>query len=209
MLLTKPRQQDAAEQLLPSQLAAVGIKTLISLLRNADKRVRILDFAPHNQQNLEFFAQIPNRYYIANVWEAVKSKHRPGTATTEDFRNQPLGETDLLDNYEQNFDLILAWDYLNYLNKTSLRELLMRVGQLSRKGTFFHFLMATQKFMPAEPARISLVDDEFSYQPGTSALTPSPRYSPRAIEKYLEVYRIFKLNLLSNGIQEQVFYCEG
>ena len=208
MLLTKPRQTDAAAQTTRSQFAAEGMKAVTKLLKDPLRKFRVLDFGSHHQANLEYFAQIPGRYYIANIWPSVQDKHREGL-TVEDYRNKPIDDSDLLEGYEESFDLILAWDILNYLNKNSLQGLLRRVCEYSHKGTLFHFLIATQKFMPAEPAKITLEHEHFNYQAGSSRLIQSARYSPTALEKYLEGFSIFKLNLLDNGLQEHVFWFDN
>lgn len=208
MLLTRPRHHEAAETLTSTDLPSPGLEVILQLLREPGKKYRILDLGPPLQKNIEFFSQLSCKHYVDDVW-SVLAEHPQYTISRQD-KSSEFTKQDFQDfiHYEDvQFDVILAWDLLNYFNSRALSVFLRYISGLGKPGSVFHFLINTSKYMPVQPARITACDNNvFHYAPQVSAVVPASRYSPKAVESVMDGYKIFKLSLLGNGIQEHLFF---
>lgn len=189
----------------------VGTETFRSpaleiLLRHLQTRRKhyVLDLGPASGSNVEFFARFRCKLYVADLLDPAY----PGTGVGSEppragslvHDRLPVGREDA------RFDVILAWDLLNYMRSEALQALCGRLRQLRRQDGVMCALLSTRTRIPAEPMRFRVVDDRhLSYEVSSSATRPSPRYVPSEMERLLPGFRVTRSFLLRNGMQEYVF----
>jgi len=104
-------------------------------------------------------------------------------------------------------DHFLCWDLLNYMQKSELFEFSRCVARRSVKNCTIHALIQySSTTMPETPARFDLESSlELSMHEAGTAAIPTPRYSPKALEKSMPELRVERTMLLNNGMQEFLF----
>ena len=106
-------------------------------------------------------------------------------------------------------DLVLSWDYLNYLDTADLQRLNSKLLEVAHSGTRLHALIHYAKpEMPARPDRYSLLDDgRIERRSADTMQVKAPRYSPKALEKWMPGFKVDRTRLLGNGMQEFLLRC--
>lgn len=181
--------------------SAPGLKEALARLPRSGASV--LDLGAVSSVNVEFFNRIQARLVVfdleatleeAGLWEAP-AKLPPWVARV------PAA----LSLRDQRFDLILAWDYSNYLGRERwpavARELASR---LAPHGSL-HILVRSGKTMPSRPGRYQLASKETileeSHRYGTIA---PPRFGHAEIERLHPGLAAAKSFLDKHGVQEIV-----
>ncbi len=103
------------------------------------------------------------------------------------------------------YDLILAWDFLDYLTPENLRVVTAGLSRCSEPGTWIYFLMAQHSKISERPATIDILSSEYIRYAAGSATREGARYPPKVLEGLLMGFYINKLVLLKNGIQEHLY----
>jgi len=155
---------------------------------------RVLDLGAACAENFGYFAPRCRTYAIADLRLPLRlgaelwphPLPRPGTAPP--------------------FDLILAWDLLNYLSADDLAQLAELFKGLSRPGTRLFGLVYTSADMPARPARFGIAGPtSLRYGGLTGARRPSPRYKEPELVRILDGFAVERVFLLRHGVGEYVF----
>ncbi len=121
----------------------------------------VLDLGPATPSNLQFFLGRGARFTVADF---APSR---GDTLSELVRDEP----------GTHFDLVLAWDFLNYLPREKLGLLLRSLEPYFRPGTMVHALVATGRHISAAPRRYRIEDAETLVWEGPRGrVIPSPRY---------------------------------
>ncbi len=121
----------------------------------------VLDLGPATPSNLDFFLGRGARLTVADF---APSR---GDTLSELVRAEP----------GTHFDLVLAWDFLNYLPREKLGLLLRSLEPYFRPGTIVHALIATGRHISAAPKRYRIENAEtLSWEGPRGRVIPSPRY---------------------------------
>lgn len=198
-----PRATGAdAEPPAPSKIdhKAPGLRTALERLRRPG--ASILDLGPPLAHNVAFFNRLGARVRILDL-EATLLEERlwvaPAKLAHWEARVPPAMDLDP----EARFDLVLAWDLMNYLGRerwpTVARELVGRVAP----GGMVHLLARTGKEMPDRPSHFRWIDsDQVREEPRATASRPAPRLSHGEIEKLNPGLAAAKSFLDKTGLQE-------
>jgi SAM-dependent methyltransferase len=103
------------------------------------------------------------------------------------------------------FDLVFLWDFLDYIDRGSLRPFLQKIAEACRPGALVYFLVSQTRFVPATPSVLDVRPPDqlvFRNEPWTRT---SSRHPPQVVKEMMPRFEIRKLFLLKNGIQEHVF----
>jgi hypothetical protein len=147
----------------------------------------VLDLGPATKSNLDFFLKRGARVTVADL-------HRAGCAP---FLDQ---------NPELRYDLVLAWDVLNYLDPDRLGRLMEGLGPHFRPGTTLHAFIATAREIGARPSRYRIEDDEtFVLEPSPGPPIAAPRYLEQDLLKRMPGLTVENRVQLRNGMLEYVF----
>lgn len=180
---------------------SLGFNTLLDFLR-ADGKHAILDLGQALGVNVDFWSRFPCRIYI----EDFHRSYREAIQSAPEAARESL-IADLLPIAAGTcFDIILAWDLLNYLNQEELNVLIRCLSRWCRPGTLLFALIAAHAQIPAEPSTFRILDRErMIYEMHTQKTRPSPGYHPKDLARLLMPFEISSSFLLRNGIQEYVF----
>jgi hypothetical protein len=193
-----PREPDARQRL---KLRS-GIMSVLRERLFAAPGSCVLDLGPPSTNKFSFFTGAPCRFYTNNLPDNLFVRlATPGTTfTDEDFQElvPPSGPT--------GFDVILAWDYFDYLPAPALKSLMTWLGRYCRPGAVIYFLISHAKAIPEGPANIDLIDDDHLRYESGPLVRESAKLAPRVLEGLMPHFHIQKLYLLGNGVQEHL-YC--
>ncbi|HSH70839.1 MAG TPA: class I SAM-dependent methyltransferase, partial [Deferrisomatales bacterium] len=182
----------------PLAYTSPGLEGLTRRLRK-DCTYRILDLGSAQGANVEFFSAYSCRIRIVDFHGTVTERQQaqePGV---------PLDQTLLSDLAADTgpFDVILAWDLLNYLDRPQLARVMARLTHLSRAGTNLLAFMHTQGDIPAHPPAYRILNGKtLSCGSGHPDLRPGPGYSPAELEQLFEGFGGLRAFLLRHGPME-------
>ena len=193
-----PESQGTAERRHQSLALPLLVKRLGGGLRR-----RVLDLGPAVGGNVGFLAGLSCRVHIADLQQSLfpAGEARPAISG-EAFRS-------LLDNdlpSGEGFDVVLAWDLLDYLEESRIRILSGHLARLCPAGSLLLVLVSTRREIPDRPNRFEIVDsDHLDYELETSLLRPGPQYKEPVLHRCLPEFEVESTFLLRNGTQEYLF----
>ncbi len=189
----------------PEVHRSLAFSALIGGIR-ADHKLQVLDLGPAVGTNVEFLSRFDCKLYIEDLYSALAGRSPAGAE--DEARPQEIEE--LLPLPESaNFDVVLAWDLFNYLQRDELRRLMRHLTRFCRPGAVLLAFISIQKQMPAQPIRFRIVDEaNLLYEQRSAHQRPAPRYASYDLGEMLEGFRIDRSYLLRHGIQEYLFVRE-
>lgn len=140
----------------------------------------------------------PNRLLVADLPRAMLDGNMqwfvPDSVLAEDFWREPV-------------DRFLCWDLLNYMSPDQLGALSSCIARRATGDCRVHALVQySGTVMSEHPGRFTLDENlELTLTQAGAANRPTPRYSPKALEKSTPELRVERTVLLNNGMQEFVF----
>jgi hypothetical protein len=191
---------------------SLGLGALVQQLQ-PDRKYTILDLGPAMGANLEFWSQYPCKIHLADFAGILNS----GALDEDEDQEEEEEEEDprLFDwilpfDAEVRFDIILCWDFFNYIKLNKVTLLVRHLSRFCTSGTLLFALLSSAQKMPAKPTVYKILDPErIQYMAQTGSLVDSPRYNPRDINKMMVGFEVSNSFLLRNGIQEYLFVYEG
>jgi hypothetical protein len=203
MALLKPltlKHQEKKEQ------TSLGLRALLDSLGDAIPG-GILDLGPAVGSNVDFFSKLSSSFYVADLFRALESD-RPA-ASTDEMQWDPVFEKILPYEDDARFDLILAWDVLNYLRAPQIEALARCLGPHCSRGTVLFAMISTRKQIPARPRSYQVLSSEkLLYQTPTQAVRPCPSYKEPDLLRMLTGFHVKTSYLLRNGMLEYLFTYE-
>ncbi len=191
--------QDSRDE--SAEYKSLGLNTLLDVLVEG-RKYAILDLGQATGVNVDFWSRFPCRIYIEDFY------HNYHALSGEDPEHPRVARLPELLAYspDTTFDVILAWDVLNYLELEDIDALIRHLRPRCQPGTFLFALISSQPEIPEEPNLFKIIDrDRMISQLRTSRSRPSPRYHPKDLARILAPFEVSSSFLLRNGIQEFVF----
>ncbi len=164
---------------------------------------RVLDLGPPSPAKLAFFGTLRCRLHCNNFPESLSGRLRDaeGAASVPHFQLEDL----LIAPSGGDFDVILAWDYFDYMRLEAVRHLVAGLRSYCRDQTWLYFLIAQGSRIPETPAAIEPEDAQHLRYDAGAAVRPATRCPPKVLEGLMPGFHIHKLYLLKNGVQEHLF----
>lgn len=199
------------------QVPTLGLGTALSLLPR-HRPARVLDLGPANGQNVAFFSEHGCQLEIFDLYSSIT-----------DYRNQGFGASSrspspvhaavaaFLQRAEINaksqdpaedeaFDLILAWDLLDYISDQEIAELFVGLKPHRKSGTRLLAFVSYRGPIPSRPRRYQIADRKhLAFDDGAANGRPSPGYKEAQLLKLLPGFVVESCYLMRHGIQEYVF----
>jgi len=177
---------------LPVVHASPGLQTLIS--RVGDRTgLRVLDLGPALAANFRFFQGFSDHVRFVDL---------PGIGATAAGAE---GTSCSFPGDWGAFDLVLAWDAFNYLDRRASGELVASLERLCRAGAGLFSMVFSSEDMSARPMEYRIVDE---HQIAYRALTPDRRSSAgltaAAMERLLGEFEVERSIVLRHGVLELV-----
>lgn len=168
------------------------------------RRGRVLDLGPALGASVEFLAGYSVQLYIADLYRSLRSS--TGRLPPDAPRLKRALADQLPLPGEGPFDLILAWDLLNYFDTDHLEVLGHHLGGLCRPGGQLFALVATRGLISDRPLNFEILGrDVLRYGATAATERPSPRYHETSLERRLDAFAVQTSFLLRNGMQEYIF----
>lgn len=173
----------------------------------------VLDLGTATGNNLEFFCELHPRVMFADLYSSLSN-------TDESAADLGLGASHwsdplafdrlcreiLPDPGEQIFDLIVAWDLLNYFTLPQIAILLHHLTGLCHPETLFFALVSIRPRVAARPLAFEIQGPrEISYRSSTPQLRPGPHWKEPQLLRTMPGFRVQASYLLRHGVQEYVF----
>lgn len=195
---TPPESGEAAS----GRHQSLALPLLVKRLEGGLRR-RVLDLGPAVGGNVSFLAGLSCRVHIADLQQSLfpAGEARPAMSG-EEF--EKLLEEDLPSG--EGFDVVLAWDLLDYLEEDRVGILSRHLARLCPAGSLLLVLVSTRREIPDRPNRFEIVDsDHLDYEMETGLLRPGPQYKEPVLRRCLPEFEVESTFLLRNGIQEYLF----
>ncbi len=164
---------------------------------------RILDLGPAIGRNVQYLGRFAPKIHIADLYgtlRGLKSRRGPDRS-----RFEKILDSDLPEPGGRPFDLILAWDLLNYLERPHLTQLGEHLGKLCRRESLLFALIANQKQISDTPTRFLIIDaDTLRYETGSRSTRIAPQYKEPDLDRLMPAFEVETSYLLRNGMQEYV-----
>jgi hypothetical protein len=166
----------------------------------------VLDLGSVVGSNVEFLSQYGCKLYIEDLYAALSSTPRgEGEMVGPDFFAEFLSLPD-----DTEFDVVLAWDIFNYLQRKELALFGEQMRRYCRPGALLFAQISILKQIPAQPYRYKIKDEEnLVYERRTPSERPCPRFAPAEVTGLLKGFRVDRSFLLKHGIQEYLLVREG
>ncbi len=186
----------------PSQ-KSLGLRSLLP--ESEDTVLRVLDLGPARSANLEFFSRYGGQLTVADFYSGLRSARAATASEDDDRKAKAFAELFPFDK-STRFDLILAWDLLNYLTPQEQRLLMASLEPFCMAGTGILAFVSTQKEMPPAPSAYSIRDaDTLVYEERRGRTRPCPRYVEGDLLKRMQGLTVENRYQLRNGMLEYVF----
>lgn len=181
---------------------SLALKYLLGHLAE-DKWSRILDLGPAIGSNVDFFSNYSCKLYIADLFRSFG----PGRSSPE-LDGRPLSrrlQQNLPPRDQEPFDIILAWDLLNYLQPHEIETVGGHLAALCKPKGLLFAIISNLQLVPDRPIRFSIRNlGTLAYENQSSATRPSPRYREPDLGRQLPDFLVETSFLLRNGMQEYV-----
>lgn len=172
-----------------------------------DRKFHVLDLGSACKQNIEFFGQFSCKIYIEDLYNTLASFDY--LAPEDGFSYDRIFDYLLPFTDNTRFDLILAWDLFNYLDRDQFHHLVRHLHRFSRRGTVIFSLISTLKHLPEKPNQFRILDSEkLLYESRSSVLRTCPRYQQTDLDQIMKGFRTCNSFLLRNGFKEYLFLWE-
>jgi hypothetical protein len=177
----------------PSTQSSIALEALLEYLDRAPRRV--LDLGPPVADNLACYAHFGAKISIADFYRFFVSRRAEDPEGTS--VGSHLFRTLLPCDGTNGFDLVLAWELLDYLSPDENRGLLHSLRELCRPGALLYALVASEGKLSIRPP-VYTIEDERTLRCNAPAPVrrPSPGYSEQALLRFmprLEVERSYQL----------------
>jgi hypothetical protein len=193
----------------PVQHNSLGLEALLQRLQGVET-CSILELGPVRSGNIAFWSQFNPFIYVADLRSSLPlltavSENTEGAEAEETDWNQLLGLPE-----GRRYDIILAWDLLNYLDLPSVSALIRHLGCFCKPGATLFTLIFDQKEMPEDITVYRILDaSHLGYEFGRSKMRICPRHQPRSLASVMRQFRVANSFRLRNGIGEYLFVYEG
>ena len=187
----------------PERFNSLALDNLLAPLRG-ERKHHILDLGPACGTNVEFFSGFRCKMYVADLFDTLVTK---SPVPPEHGRVGPrLFDRQLAIEDGTHFDIVLAWDVLNYLHANALLDVFGQLRQFCRQGTMLHALIWGRSEIPATPMRFRITDERHvTFEVSSPVTRHNPRYAPREMERLMAGFRVSRSYLLRNAMQEYIF----
>jgi len=204
----RPAQNLAAESM------SLALREIWPIMKSRPK-VQVLDLGSPSQTRIDYYrTKLACQLHVSDLSHAVADLYQAALQRQSARRRRsrqagPVGsdlEAHLSFPAATRFDVIFAWDIVNYLNKAQLVELGDRLAHHSHGGTVLHLLLATSEQMPAAPAGVTITEHEYlRMAPGGGTRVPCPRHPPLTMQHAMKGFRVMHMYQLSNGFHEHIY----
>lgn len=180
---------------------SLGLTELCRRIEGSED-LKILELGPARGVNIDFWSRYSGSIYVADLPSSLPLPQPAEEGEFPEFLwDRLLGLPE-----SRRFDVILAWDLLNYLELASIAELMRYLGHFCRPGTVLFSLIFDLKQMPEKLTTYRIVDEaHISYEYGGTETQACLRHHARALTSVMGRFQIIHSFRLRNGVIEYLF----
>lgn len=168
------------------------------------RKLTVLDLGSAVGTNVEFLSQFGCKLFIEDLYAALSARTDGGDLAGPGFFADFLSVPE-----DTRFDVVLAWDLFDYLQRKELAVFAEQLRRYTNPGALLFALISYHKTIPAQPYRFRIKDEQhLIYERRTGAERPSPRLAPAEVTNLLKEFRVDRSFLLKHGIQEYLLVRE-
>jgi hypothetical protein len=168
----------------------------------------ILELGPARTVNVTFWSRYNPSIYVADLRSSLPLPPEPASEDSEFV--EPDWESMLGLPANRTYDIVLAWDLLNYLELPSVASMIRYLKRFCRPGTILFTLIFDQKQMPDKIALYKIADEShLRYEYVGAELRTCPRHHPHALESVMNRFKATDSFRLRNGVIEYLFIYQG
>jgi hypothetical protein len=178
-----------------------GLQTILDRLRE-DKLYRVLDLGSAIGSNISYFTDFADHIRVVDL--LAEGLPALDLADLEEDEVERAVEEIFSDEWGL-FDLVFAWDLLNYLEEAAAQAVVQRLRSLCITDALLFMMVVSADQMSRSPLQYWIRD------PGTleyRALSPdsvqAPARPPSTVERMCRGFRIERSFVLRHGVQEYV-----
>ncbi|MDY7093563.1 MAG: class I SAM-dependent methyltransferase [Acidobacteriota bacterium] len=161
----------------------------------------VLDLGPAAGSNLETLAALGCRLHVTDLYRGLAEANAAHGDNDGSF-GQVCDEL-LPPAGGEPYEVILAWDVLDYLGRPELTALMQRLIPLCHSGTQLFCMVSIRRQIPARPlAYRILAPDRLAAIGNQEATRPGPRYHQPDLLRAMPGFEVRKSFLLRHGMQE-------
>lgn len=182
--------------------STLALKLLVEKLAGSG-RPRILDLGTAVGTNVAFFSKYSCQIHICDLYSSIRESQMAFVADFETLDRHLEAHFPDLD--QDPFDLILAWDLLNYFKPRELILLGQSIARRCAPGSLIYALISASDRIPDLPTTFQIQSSEILlYQPMTRTERSCPQYKEPDLARALPELEVETSFLLRHGIQEYV-----
>lgn len=202
---SKKEQGSVQTEAAPEVHRSLALAALFEEIRKG-RKLQVLDLGSAVGSNVEFLSQFGCKLFIEDLYAALSSR----VSTEGDLAGPGFFADFLALPDDTRFDVVLAWDRFNYLQRKELAAFGEQLRHFTRLGGMVFAQISFLKTIPAQPYRYKIQDEEhLIYERRASSERPSPRLAPAEVTGLLKGFRVDRSFLLKHGIQEYLLVRES
>lgn len=194
----------------PSQVhPSPALVDLVRHLRRVGGNLRVLDLGPALGSNVEYLRRFATHFCIVDLHASLSED--PGRSLRLPRQPEAVLAELLPPPEPPGFDLILAWDLFDHLERRTLAALGDALLHLAAPGAHLLALCWTHGDMPDRPSAYHLEGDGryLRYAPRGAERRPCPRWKPGDMEEALPGFEMVHTYLLRHGMREHLMRRRG
>jgi hypothetical protein len=183
-----------------TEYPSLAFKALMEILQD-EQNYGVLDLGRAIGANVDFFSEFSCQLYVADLFRTLEPQIPD--PTEEEINWEPIFKELLPYEEGTRFDLVLAWDVLNYLSQPQIGALIQHISDYCAPDAMLFAMISTRKDIPAHPRSYHIVDSSrLVYQTMSEAVRPCPFYKEPDLLRLMPRFRVKNSYILRNGIQE-------
>jgi hypothetical protein len=164
----------------------------------------ILELGRALGENVEFWSRYSEYIYVADLSSGMPLPEPDPSEESESPGPDWAGLLPLPE--ESRFNVILAWDLLNYIQLSTVAGLADYLDRFCRPAAVIFASIFDLRQMPEEITSYRIVDESrLSYECGSAGMRPCPRHQPRALTAVMRQFQVANSFRLRNGVVEYLF----
>lgn len=194
----------------PGSYRSLGLLRIAEHLGRVDKPL-VLDLGHPLQENLDYLSRFPARIFFEGLGDVLPILQTPPVADSDPDELPPDPFAGLfIYPGTVRFDLVLAWDFFDYLRPDQITELYRRLVPHLARDCLLFCLASSRPQIPASPQRYRVLgDDRLGYQTLGPERIPGPRHRALELQTRLGGFSPERSVLLQHGVQEYLFRYRG
>ena len=192
------------------ELESHGLKVIHETFESSSRLCSIIDFGAANQEILNLIPKQHIIYTVVNLFSKFPdlSNLNNKALYDEDFWSTRKIADVLNLRLRHPPDLILTWDYFNYLPRPLIVQLMAYLSETCVRGTLLHSISWIHGTMPITSSRFTFIGKDRIRIRFEDEVVKSPNYSAQKLKTIMPSFAIDRVSMYNVGLVEIVMRFE-